>query len=296
MSLAACAASAQRPQSPWSNVASLGGTPLLIGVIGVDNTADRLKALLTKNGCRTDLLVEEHTRLTTRKLRVLAGQHHLVRVDYERKRYLSAETECLLLDRFTSLLGSCDGVIVQDYAKGVLSRQVIQAIIRETHNSAKFVCVDPHRTTPLSHYEGADYVTPNLEESMALAQINPDSLNTSHTSTDHLSFVGQTLLEKLQARSVVVTRGKDGMSAFSKDGPSGGLHIPTFARSVFDVTGAGDTVIATFALGIASGFSLAEACLVFNCAARIVVGKIGCASPTIDELKSFMEDSGHQSF
>jgi rfaE bifunctional protein kinase chain/domain len=263
------------------NVASLGGVAHLVGVVGRDGAADDLRGRLRDAGVASDHLVVDSTRPTTRKLRVMSGSHHIVRVDFEKKRYLSAETEKLVVAKVISLLGEADGVIVEDYAKGMLSESSLQAIIKESHAQKKKVFIDPNRATPAKFYNGADVVTPNREEAVELSGLDYDELR---LKPDFILEVGKALRERMQAENIVITRGKEGMSLI---GSAEAVHMPTFARQVFDVTGAGDTVIAALALAHVGGFSLSEACVVGNVAAGVVVGKIGCVPCSKAELLEY---------
>ncbi|MDZ4676971.1 MAG: D-glycero-beta-D-manno-heptose-7-phosphate kinase [Oligoflexia bacterium] len=270
-----------------ANVASLGGNPLLLGIVGDDGAAEIFRQQLKRDKCSSDYLVVDESRPTTRKLRVMAGQHHVVRVDFERKKFLSPEMEEKLLSQVKKLIPQCDGVILEDYAKGMLTARVIQEVIKIAHEHKKIVTLDPHHTTPIDLYKGVDYMTPNTSEALALSELKIDDLR---SPSDTLHEVGEALLKRTQARAVVVTRGKDGMSIFSKLGPAQGQHIPTFAQSVFDVTGAGDTVIATLTLALTAGIGLEDACLLSNYAAGVVVGKIGCVSAEPTELKTYIRE------
>lgn len=263
------------------NVASLGGVAHLVAVVGNDGAADELKRKLTASGVSPDHLVTDPNRPTTRKLRVMSGPHHIVRVDFEKKQYLSPEIENQLVGRVASLLTEADGLIIEDYAKGVLSEAALQAIIRESHAKGKKVFVDPNRSTPAKFYNGADVITPNRDEAVELSGLDYDDLR---ISPNFILEVGQALRERVQAENIVITRGKEGMSAI---GATEAVHMPTFARQVFDVTGAGDTVIAALALAYVSGFSLPEACVLGNLAAGVVVGKVGCVPCTRRELLDY---------
>jgi rfaE bifunctional protein kinase chain/domain len=264
------------------NVASLGGTPLLVAVVGKDAAADDLCAQLRKAGVSPEHLIVDSSRPTTRKLRVMSGPHHIVRVDFEKKQYLSPAVEEMVVGKVRALLATADGVIIEDYAKGVLSENSLQEIIRETHGAGKKVFVDPNRGTPAKFYNGADVVTPNRDEAVELSGLDYDDLR---VSGNFILEVGQALRERLRAANIVITRGKDGMSLM--DGAEA-IHMPTFARQVFDVTGAGDTVIAALALAHVGGFTLPEACVFGNVAAGVVVGKIGCVPCTRQELLDYI--------
>lgn len=264
------------------NVSSLGGEAFLVAVVGADAAADELRAKLKAAGVSADYLVTDPTRPTTRKLRVMSGHHHIVRVDFEHKRYLSSTAETQLIGQINKLLPSCDGVIIEDYAKGALSESGLRQIIDESHRYGKKVFVDPNRTTPAHFYSGADVVTPNREEAIALSGLDYDDLR---ENPNFILELGAALRTKMRAENVVITRGKEGMSVISK---GDAVHMPTFARQVFDVTGAGDTVIAALALATAGGFSLPDACVFGNLAAGVVVGKIGCVPCTRSEALEYI--------
>ncbi|MCC6276403.1 MAG: D-glycero-beta-D-manno-heptose-7-phosphate kinase [Oligoflexia bacterium] len=268
-----------------ANISSLGGVPYLLGVVGDDSTAEVLKAELRTHGCSPEYLVTDSSRPTTRKLRILAGQHHVVRADFERKKFLGSPIEDRILERARELISNCDGVVLQDYAKGVLSERLIEEVIRIAHSKGKFVNLDPNRSTPATSYKGVDYLTPNIEEAQALSGIHLDDLRATQDSIEKMA--GRILLAT-DAQAVVITRGRDGMSLFRKGNVQAGAHIPTFARTVFDVTGAGDTVIAAMSLALAAGVTLEEACVLANFAAGVVVGKVGCVSASPEELKQYI--------
>lgn len=264
------------------NVASLGGEPFLVAVVGKDAAAEDLRERLRSAKVSPEFLIVDPSRPTTRKLRVMSGPHHIVRVDYEKKQYLSEGVEEAVVDQVRRLLSKADGVIIEDYAKGVLSENSIQEIIRETHGAGKKVFVDPNRGTPAKFYNGADVITPNREEAVELSGLDYDDLRVSE---NFILEVGQALRERMRAEHIVITRGKEGMSLIDAHEA---IHMPTFAKQVFDVTGAGDTVIAALALAHVGGFSLAEACVLGNVAAGVVVGKVGCVPCTLNEIVEYI--------
>lgn len=266
------------------NVASLGGIPLLVGVVGADPAADELKTLLREANVPTEHLIEDEGRPTTRKLRVMADHHHLVRVDYEHRRFLATEVEDRLLEKVSSLLEQADVVVLEDYAKGVISERCVQEIIKMSGRAGKPVMVDPNRQTPATYYRGADLMTPNRDEAYDLSGLDFDDLR---DRPDSLLEVGQALVGSLGLKHLVITQGKMGMSLFEGDKV---VQLPTYARQVFDVTGAGDTVIAALALAWVSGFSLGEACILANFAAGVVVGKVGCVPCTQEELVTYINE------
>ena len=263
------------------NVASLGGIAYMLAVVGQDASADVLRNKLADAGVSSQHLLVDPSRPTTRKLRVMTGHHHIVRVDYEQKKYLSADVEKKLLQQFESLLKQSDGVIVEDYAKGLLSEAGLQRIISLCKRANIPVAIDPNRATPAKFYNGATLMTPNREEAVALSGLDYDELR------DHPNFmeeVATALLKKTDLQHLIITQGKEGMSLFTE---GKNFQLPTFARQVFDVTGAGDTVIAALSLGLVAGFSLQESCVLGNLAAGVVVGKVGCVPCSKAELLDF---------
>jgi len=266
------------------NVSSLGGEAHLVAVIGADATGEHLKTMLKNAKVNCDSLVVDSGRPTTRKLRVMAGQHHIVRVDYEHRKFLSPAVEDQVLAKVQALMGTCDGLIIEDYAKGVLSESLCQKVIALAKKAGKKVILDPNRATPHEYYRGVDLLTPNRDEAWDLSGLDLDELREKPNS---LFEVGDAIMRKIESPHLVITRGKEGMSLFS-DGKV--THLPTYARQVFDVTGAGDTVIAAMMLAWMSGFTLVESCVIANFAAGVVVGKIGCVPCTVAELKAYMQE------
>lgn len=267
------------------NIASLKGEVCFISVLGDDEVGKRVCSLLEKEGVSANGFVKDSSRPTTRKLRVMTGHHHIVRVDYEQRCFISEEVTEKLIEKVKAEISSCSGVILQDYAKGVLSEKVIQEVITLAQKEDIPVFVDPHRTTPLSYYRGATVFKPNFDESLALSQMNEESLS---QSGDIVDIMGEKLQKELSCQHLILTRGSKGMSIFSQGQRQ---DIPTAARQVFDVTGAGDTVIATLALAFCSGMDLSESGQIANAAAGIVVSKIGCVPCSFEELKSELEKS-----
>lgn len=264
------------------NISSLGGEPILVSVIGNDDTGTQLQSLLEEAKVSSKYLVKDDSRPTTRKLRVMSGHHHIVRVDYEKKKFLSGSMEKAILEKVEANIDSADIVVLQDYAKGVLSEGLCQAVIQIAKKHSKKVLVDPNRNTPLSYYRGAQLMTPNLDEALKLGGFDDDD---SRGSEDDLMDVGGKLMSGVEAETMIITRSQDGMSLF-ENGQA--VRVPTFARKVSDVTGAGDTVIAAISLGIAAKLSLEESCVLANYAAGVVVGKIGCVPCFTPELVEYM--------
>lgn len=263
------------------NVASLGGDAILISVIGSDSGAETLKKLLSESKVSSEYLIVDSSRPTTRKTRIMTGHHHLVRVDHEIKKNLSAETELKIFNQIEKVVGSVDCVIIEDYAKGIFSLSLVEKIVALCKASKKYLMVDPHQTKFAEFYKGVDLIKPNYNEALALTKIQEEDIE---NPLDRVWTVGRQLQKMTGASDVVLTQGKEGMAIFSKDEQV--VQVPTFAKKVFDVTGAGDTVIAALALGVSSGLSLAKACVLANYAAGIVVAKVGCVPCEVQELRA----------
>jgi rfaE bifunctional protein kinase chain/domain len=265
------------------NVSSLGGTPLLVSVVGRDSAADQLGELLARAGVQPNLLVRDDSRPTTRKLRVMVQNHHIVRVDYEQRQFLRPELEEQVLARAREAAPAASAIVVQDYAKGVVSERLVQELVKIARAAGTPILVDPNRLTPLAYYRGVDLIKPNYEEAIALTGESADQL---HGDSGLMERMGATLRQRLQAKNVVITRGKLGMLLFAGDRV---VDLPTYARQVYDVTGAGDTVIAALALGWGAGLDLECACALANFAAGVVVGKVGCVPCSVEELVAYVQ-------
>lgn len=266
------------------NIVSLGGGASLVSVRGADDDGLSLQEMVHKAGIREARWLDDDSRPTLRKVRVLAQKQHVVRVDYERSHPLSASLSQQFRETLCDLIADCDGVIVQDYGKGIWNDDSMGFVQHaKAHRCPIFV--DPSRLANLATYRGVDFLTPNRLEAFQLcAQPVPTGL--SHDEEwARIEALGRKILSATEAEHTIITCGAEGMVAFSR-GASGSLHIPTFAREVFDVTGAGDTVIAVLALMITADAPLPLAMKVANAAAGIVVGHIGAACVTPVELKA----------
>ncbi len=268
------------------NVVSLGGKVQLVSVIGADQGAEILKNLLVKSNVGIDSLVVDEQRPTTRKMRVMTGHHHLVRVDHEVVRPLSAQTEEKVFKKISEKISECDVILMEDYAKGIFSVALVEKIVTLAKKSGKYLMVDPHQTKFAEFYKGVDLIKPNYNEALALTKIHEEDFEDQNS---RVLAVGRALQKTTGAKDVVVTLGKDGMAIFTDSNEV--VKVPTFARKVFDVTGAGDTVIAALALGVTTGLSLAEACVLANYAAGIVVAKVGCVPCEVNELTTAIKES-----
>lgn len=255
-----------------ANIASLGAHASLITVVGNDDAGQFLKRCASDAGI--DLLAVDHGQRTLRKTRVVARQQQIVRLDYEDEPSTPNESEILRL--FEARISESDIVIISDYAKGFLSPSLGHAIIQRAHQAGRQVIVDP-RPQNRDCYTGCDYLTPNWRESRALLGL-PDE----EATEDNVNVVARALASELRT-NVVLTLGPQGILFCSRNGTEQ-FALPTLAREVFDVSGAGDTVVAAFALGRASGADHPTAVALANKAASIVVGKFGTATVTAEEI------------
>ncbi len=259
-----------------NNIASLTGKPYLCGVVGKDEYSKQLIQKIQESQTDCSGIIEDEQRITTVKDRVIAYNQQVVRIDREVKDDITEEQHDKLMEQVVALMPSINIVIIEDYGKGLITPQLIQNIVREAHKHNVLIAVDP-KEKYFDYYANVDVITPNHHEAEKVTGI---------TIKDNLSLCqcGEALLKKINCKAVLLTRGEHGMSLFQKD--KAPLHIPTVAQEVFDVSGAGDTVIATFALALGAGSSLEEATYLSNIAGGVVVGKVGVAAVTIDELKA----------
>lgn len=264
-----------------ANIAALGGQVRVVGVVGNDAPAERLVDELERAGVKADGLVVDASRPTTIKSRVVAGSQHIVRFDRESDAPLAATARAEILERVRAFLPESEVLLVSDYAKGVVSPALMRAVLPLAARRRTIVAVDP-KVQHLPLFRGVTVVAPNHHEAAAGARI------LVRTEADLLR-VGQTLLRRLKVGAVLVTRGEQGMSLFQSGRPV--VHIPTFAREVYDVTGAGDTVMSALSLSLAAGASMTEAATLANYAAGIVVGKRGTATVSREELAQALAGS-----
>jgi D-beta-D-heptose 7-phosphate kinase/D-beta-D-heptose 1-phosphate adenosyltransferase len=257
-----------------ANLAALGALPRVCGAVGDDPPGGQVRALLTAAGCEISGIVDAAGRPTTHKMRVLGQGQHLLRVDREVRTPLPAELQQACLAQVDSSLPHVRGIVCSDYAKGVLSPHVMQNIVQAAQQAGLPIIVDP-KGRDYSAYRGATVLTPNMHE-LEMAT------GTSIGAWQDMDAAAWGLLERLELQGLLVTCGKDGMVLFGQDGRR--VRIATEAREVFDVTGAGDTVVAAFAMAHLAGASLQEAARLANVAAGCVVGKQGTATVSRAEL------------
>jgi len=256
------------------NLESLGSKPVLVGVVGDDESAGQLRKAMRARGLSDEAVIQDGSRRTTVKTRIIAGNQQVVRADWESVDDLDRDVEARALEALSNVIGSARAVVLSDYAKGALTPNVISRAIELARDHNIPVLVDP-KLRRYRLYKGVTLATPNLSEAERLAGI------IIHTEADVAEAAGS-ILRELECDAVLITRGEHGMTLFEASEKP--LHIPTFAREVFDVSGAGDTVIAAASLALSGGASLPEAATLANRAAGIVVGKLGTATVEPEEL------------
>ena len=266
-----------------ANVASLGGRAIVAGIVGDDSAGQRIRDLLDGQGIDSTAIVVDSSRPTTTKTRVIAHSQQMVRIDHEQPGALSDAVEKELLAQLEIRLHQVRAAVVSDYGKGVITSSLCERFIELAKAARVPVIVDP-KGTDYRKYRGATVVKPNQLETGKV-------LNRELRTTAEVEQAGRELLQFLGAgSSVLVTRGAHGMTLLEADRPS--VHVPTQAREVYDVTGAGDTVAGALALSLAVGSRLESACQLASLAAAVVVGKVGTATCTILDLEEAIRSRG----
>lgn len=269
------------------NLVSLGAKTTLVSVKGADSDGVKLGQMLKEAGISKVQFIEDNSRPTLRKVRVLAQKQHVVRVDYERSHPLDPKLAKGFVERICDLMPSVDGIIVQDYGKGIWNPDTM-AFIEHAKSIKKPVFVDPSRMSSLELYRGMTLSTPNIAEAETLCRVPSGKSRLVGRDDEALLKMAKHILETTESEHSIITCGEWGMVSVSR-GENRLIRIPTFAREVFDVTGAGDTVIAVLSLMYVLGQSLPHCMQVANAAAGIVVGRIGASAVSFEELKSELE-------
>lgn len=256
-----------------NNLVSLGCQVQIASVVGADSASEELQQLLQEQGVSTSGIQCDSERTTTCKTRIIAGHQQVVRLDYEDRTSINVFQEDLLLGFVEKTLGDIDVVLISDYLKGVLSKRILGEIIGLSKKYSCPVVVDP-KGKDFSRYRGASLLTPNQHEV---------ELATSRELHNHgnLQAIGESLYHDLELNALLITRGSQGMSLFTDGSP---IHLAADAREVFDVSGAGDTVLSLCAVGLAGGLPMTTSAELANLAAGIVVGKVGTATVSPAEL------------
>lgn len=258
----------------YNNIVSLGGRADLCGIVGDDDSGRELLKQLDATGRgRGGIIIDPH-RPTTRKTRVIAHNQQIVRVDVEKRTEISVTHQRRILRYIESRLPDVSCLVVSDYAKGVVTASLMAELTRLATGQGIPIIVDP-KVEHFSYYKGVSVVTPNHFEALQAAGVQGED-------TEAVIQAGRIIQQRLGCEYVLITRGEEGMSLFEANGSH--WHIPTVARQVYDVTGAGDTAVGTLALAIASGAPIRDGAILANQAAGLVVGLVGTATVTAQQL------------
>jgi len=258
-----------------ANLVSLGGIVSAVGIIGQDVNGQWISQTLRRMGVNQEGIIEDNNRQTTTKTRIIASHQQVLRIDRETRHEITEYQEAKLLIYIKKHIKEWDGIIISDYNKGLLTRNLLSGVINEAKAHNVPVFVDP-KGKDFSKYKGANFLTPNLQEALAA------KLNKGEKDFEKIGF---NMIKELELDGLIITLGADGMCIFSKLGCRD--IVPTTAKNVYDIAGAGDTVVATLALCLIAGYNLKEAAIFANIAAGIVVGKPGTATISADELSEF---------
>jgi len=265
-----------------ANLRALGAEPVLVSVVGGDEDGERLAGTLKVRGVATEGLVRDDERPTTVKTRIIAHAQQVVRTDRESRADLTGPAFDGVLARFEAGIEGCQAMIVSDYAKGVITRALLERVLATARKRKLAVCVDP-KESHIEAYRQVSILTPNQHEAGYMQ-------GRRITDEPSLLEVGWGLQKRLDAEAVLVTRGPEGMSLFEKGGRY--THLPTVAREVYDVTGAGDTVVSVVALALAAGADYPTASYLSNHAAGVVIREVGTATLSARQLRASLADGG----
>ncbi|MCX7919816.1 MAG: D-glycero-beta-D-manno-heptose-7-phosphate kinase [bacterium] len=259
-----------------NNIKTLNGNVDIAGVIGNDEIGQKLLHEFKTRKINSKLVITDTTRPTTLKTRVIAHNQQIVRVDREATESVADDITTQIIEGTKKIIDDIDAIIIEDYGKGVITARLLKEVLALARKHDKYVSVDP-KVDHFTLYKKVDIITPNHYEAGAF-------IGQEITDEQSLLSVGKQLVEALEGANVLITRGEEGMSLFE---PTGDItHIPTVAKEVYDVSGAGDTVIGTLTLALSVGGSFKEAAMLSNFAAGVVVGKVGVATVTPEELIS----------
>jgi rfaE bifunctional protein kinase chain/domain len=258
-----------------NNLKSLGGIPLLVGVIGNDNSGKLLKDTMREMGFSEDGIVKDDSRPTTVKTRVIAHHQHVVRIDRESRNDISSLIEEKILFSLRRHLNNVDAIILEDYNKGVMTSSLIEKIVQLANANKKIISVDP-KSMNFFAYKNVTVFKPNKKET-------EEALGIKIISDADVERAGTLLLKKLNAKNILLTRSEKGMTLFTHNGTI--EHIPTKAQKVADVSGAGDTVVSALTLALASGATIEESAVLANHAGGIVVGEVGIIPVSKEALR-----------
>ncbi len=262
------------------NVAGLGAEPFLFGIVGNDDEADMVRGVLRTSGVSDEHLFSVDSRPTTVKTRVIAHSQQVARIDQETDSLLDETWESKLLEKLATLVPMADSIILSDYAKGLLTDRLLTRLVAMAADAGKSILVDP-KGKDYAKYRGATLITPNRREAA-------EACNFHENSDNMIERAGNMLINELEIDAVLITQGDAGMTLFRRNNEP--RHFPAAARNVYDVTGAGDTVIATLATSLGAGGDMEKSVMLANAAAGLVVEKVGTSSISLPELTLAMND------
>ncbi len=263
-----------------NNVAVMGGIPLVCGVIGKDNNASKMLSLFKEQNFMTEGIIEDKSRVTTVKTRVIANNQQVVRTDKESKIGIAKEIENKFLKNFEEIIPSVDGIIIEDYNKGLITEEIIKNVTRLARKYNKIITVDP-KYNNFYEYNNVTVFKPNVKET-------EEAVGFKMVDDERVKVAGKMLMSRLNCENVIITRGSKGMMVFSGTGTIN--NIPTTARKVHDVSGAGDTVIAVLTMMLTAGCSIMEASTIANHAAGIVCSEVGVVPVEPEKLMETVAD------
>ena len=263
-----------------ANIAGLGANVILTGLIGSDDAGALLRESLLGHNISPDLLISSETRPTTTKTRVLVHNQQIARIDEETDVPLTDAEQEAVLGRVRNVIADVDAVVLSDYAKGCLTRTLVAAVIAEAKKHGKIVLADP-KSRDFTKYSGATVLTPNLTEALNAAGIE-------NGGEEHADEAAKKILAETSVESLLITLGEHGMKLFQTG--EGSVHFPSMARQVFDVTGAGDTVVALLAAALGASADIHSAIEFANIGAGLAVEKVGTTIVSIDELRLAIGD------
>ncbi|HMP89442.1 MAG TPA: D-glycero-beta-D-manno-heptose-7-phosphate kinase [Kiritimatiellia bacterium] len=269
------------------NVGSLNGSGAVAGIIGKDSDGQMLCRLLTDRGVNVSAMVESDSIRTTVKTRVIAERQQVVRIDWEDAFEFAGDVLNTFEQKLNEAIQSADGVILEDYGKGVMTQSVVDIAIKAARDKKIPIGLDPKENHILD-VAGITLATPNRKEAFSAAGVAESRPLPDPLKDGALLKVGEILLEKWRPELLIITLGAHGMLLLGQNQKP--VHVPTRAREVFDVSGAGDTVIATCVLARAAGATFLEAAEIANYAAGVVVGKLGTATCSPNELLGWMPE------
>lgn len=264
-----------------NNLNSLGVKVIPFGVIGNDGNGKKMLDELNSKNVQIEYINILNDRPTIMKQRILANNQQLLRLDWEKKIPISRTEEDFILDNIKRSILDIDAIILSDYDKGLLTERVAKELISIARENKKIIIVDP-KPSNSNNYRGATSMTPNLKESCEC--VGKDIPESEEKTIE----IGIKLREQLELDHLLMTRSEKGMSIFENDGEI--VNIPTFAKEVFDVTGAGDTVISVYTLALACGATHTESAKIANTAAGIVVGRVGTSTVKVSEIVDFFDE------